>query len=208
MLTSNIFRVRSTGDLARGSIEFQSLTVKSLMPALLNQAFRPHRRLCRRTRGDPRQVFAKPWVSGKVKTDAIAPPPYGEHIRIGHGEAVTHQVRLVRQLGFHVAKTSGEQFMTALLYFGRGGFVEKRAEGLVDFGTDVSQPCLEAITLHRARRWSQAGSRIPVGDVLQDCGALGQDAAVIQPESRHVAFGIDLCEILAAGRRFRRSAMP
>ena len=57
--------------------------------------------------------------------------------------------------------------------------IEQRHEqALVQLGSDEAQPLLQAKTVHAGARRELRGGKA-VGDVLQDCGVLAHDLAVV-----------------------------
>src|SRR5262249_33757622 len=75
----------------------------------------------------------------------------------------------------------------------------QRREALVQLGRDEVEPLGKAIAFGRARGGRERRLRPPVGDVLHDRRALGEDPAVVELERRHVALGIHGEKIAATG---------
>src|SRR5262245_51153624 len=98
----------------------------------------------------------------------------------------------------YVAETFAQIFEPLLSHLGQRLRVEQRCVRLVDLGVDVAEHLLQSITLERAVRRREAGSRFLIREVLHDRRSLRQHLAVVELQRGHVTLRVDREIVLAA----------
>ncbi len=130
-------------------------------------------------------------------------PPLRERvqIRIGHGEAIAHQVGLAGQLRVHPGIPLLQLGLGRLhAVLSRRHCIQQRDEALVDLRIQEGQPLQQPIALQAAMGRRQKRRRPQVRQVLQDGGPFPQQAAVVQLQQGDIAERAERTEVPAVFR--------